>query len=178
MKGKMPIIATLALVIISISSASSRAAHICRETITPTTPDSQFVEHHDATVTDTRTGLMWKRCSEGQQWDGTTCTGQAITFTWQQALEYAQAHTHSQYSDWRVPNVKELASLMENACTQPTINTRIFPATPSERYWTSSPAPRRPGASWNIRFLSGHSYTYDNWQLSHIRLVRPGAQQQ
>ncbi|KOR27965.1 hypothetical protein TI04_12110, partial [Achromatium sp. WMS2] len=34
-----------------------------------------YLIHPDGTVTDTRNGLMWKRCAEGQTWDGKTCVG-------------------------------------------------------------------------------------------------------
>jgi hypothetical protein len=57
-------------------------------------------------IKDMNTGLIWRRCSEGQSWDGTTCTGEAMRFTWSEAQTYAQSQR-----GWRMPIVQELARL-------------------------------------------------------------------
>ncbi len=72
---------------------------------------------------------MWKQCAEGLS--GTTCqTGSAHTFTWANALVYAEASTFANHADWRLPNVKELSTLVEDCRTSPAINTLRFPNTP------------------------------------------------
>lgn len=64
---------------------------------------------------DAKTGLMWDRCSIGQSWNGTTCTGQAIELNWQDAKDYVKKFTNQQakggYSDWRLPTIQELSSI-------------------------------------------------------------------
>lgn len=64
---------------------------------------------------DAKTGLMWDRCSIGQSWDGTTCTGQAMKLNWQDAKDYVKKFTNQQakggYSDWRLPTIQELSSI-------------------------------------------------------------------
>lgn len=64
---------------------------------------------------DAKTGLMWDRCSIGQSWNGTTCTGQAIKLNWQDAKDYVKQFTNQQakggYSDWRLPTIQELDSI-------------------------------------------------------------------
>lgn len=64
---------------------------------------------------DAKTGLMWDRCSVGQSWNGTTCTGQAIELNWQDAIDYVKQFTNQQakggYSDWRLPTIQELSSI-------------------------------------------------------------------
>ncbi len=93
----------------------------------------------DGTVTDNTTGLMWMRCSLGQVWDGKTCGGKAATFTWADALKAAAGHEFAGYTDWRLPNKNELESIVEGRCFTPTINSSVFPATPSTYFWSSSP---------------------------------------
>jgi hypothetical protein len=116
-------------------------AQECNYTIAATAPDSRYTDHGDGTVTDNSTGLMWRQCSEGRS--GPRClSGPVQLFTWQAALQQAEASTFAGYSDWRLPNVKELASLMELRCVGPAINLTLFPATPPHgRYWSSTPEP-------------------------------------
>lgn len=64
---------------------------------------------------DAKTGLMWDRCSVGQSWNGTTCTGEAIELNWQDAKDYVKQFTNQQakggYNDWRLPTIQELSSI-------------------------------------------------------------------
>ena len=126
-------------------------------------------------VTDTKTGLAWRRCSEGQTWSGTTCTGTAATYTHEQALAHAKAQAGA--AGWRLPNVKELASLVDKTRFDPAIDTTAFPATPPNRYWSSTPYAVYSGRAWYVYFLGGavSSGSYDTGYRSysyHVRLVR------
>ena len=60
-----------------------------------------YVNNGDGTITDTATGLMWLQNDSG------------TAMTWQQALAYAEASTVDGYSDWRLPNAKELQSIVD-----------------------------------------------------------------
>jgi hypothetical protein len=126
----------------------SAVAQTCPSGTPRVAPDSRYSITEPVAgqqvVTDLATGLMWKRCSEGQS--GATCaTGSATTHTWSAALGLANAATHAGFSDWRLPNAAELYSLVENGCRQPSINTTVFPATATNAYWTSTTyAPREP----------------------------------
>ena len=101
-------------------------------------------------VTDTRTNLIWARCSVGQTWSGTTCTGTASTLTHEAALTTAQAR-----SGWRLPNVKELASLADRGCQSPAIDVTAFPNTSSAVYWASSPIVGDGTKAWGVNFNFG-----------------------
>ena len=118
-------------------------------------------------VTDTKTGLIWQRCSAGQSWDGSTCAGSATTYTHEQALAYAKKQT-----GWRLPTVKELSSLADKGRSNPAIDTTAFPATASNWYWTSSPVVGRPGYAWVVSFSNGHVYYDGRSSTYHVRLVR------
>lgn len=151
-------------------------AQNCNDNITPATPNANFTDNGDGTVRDKSTGLIWMRCALGQTWDGITCTGNAVAYTWQQALQQADDYTFAASSDWRVPSVKELASILENACNFPAINLRVFPQTPTKKFWTASTYADENIRVWLVDFdfgapnkgSKGESWTY-------VRLVRSGS---
>ncbi|HFQ13573.1 MAG TPA: DUF1566 domain-containing protein, partial [Gammaproteobacteria bacterium] len=152
---------------------------ICNNTIPVNTPTSRFVINGDGTVTDSDTGLMWKRCAEGQTWDGMACTGTVSTYTWQQALQQVQILNagggYAGYSDWRVPNIKELGSIVERQCYDPAINETVFPGTPSSGFWSSSSTASFSGGAWNVGFdYGGDDNDYSKSFDAYVRLVRGG----
>lgn len=142
-----------------VRGGQPQAAHLeieqesCLETIFASTPSSDFIEHADGTVVHTPTNLMWMRCSVGQQWNGETCVGEPEHFVWADALQTGAELDFAGLEDWRVPNVRELSSIIESSCTAPAINSSIFPNTPGDgeispyelkafSYWTATPAAR------------------------------------
>jgi hypothetical protein len=62
---------------------------------------NQFVDDDDGTVTDQATGLMWMKNDSGKGMD------------WEHALAYAENLVYAGHSDWRLPNAKELQSLVD-----------------------------------------------------------------
>ncbi len=110
------------------------------------TPNSDFADAGNGTVRHIPTGLIWKRCTEGQTWNGATCTGLAAEYNWSQAFlrvdavnSGADGTQNAGVSDWRLPNLKELRSIYERACYDPSINLSQFPTSPSSDFWSSSP---------------------------------------
>ncbi len=140
-------------------------AQTCRDTIAASTPDSRFVVNGDE-VTDTDTGLIWQRCALGQT--GSNCSGgSANRYNWQQALQAASA-------PWRLPNIKELRSIVEEKCYGPTINLTVFPNTVSSYYWSGSPYAKYSHLAWHVHFRYGGSYGYYKGYGRYVRLVRGG----
>lgn len=135
-------------------------------------PDSAYVVHGDGTVTDRRTGLMWKQCAEGQVWNGSTCTGAASRHPWEKALELAEAHEFAGYGDWRMPTMKELGDQVESCRNMPTINVTIYPNTPDDRFWTGESASL--GRAWYVDFFEGYVDYRARNDPSYFRLVRGG----
>lgn len=160
----------LAAVLATLLLAPTAWAQTC-----PSWPTADRFTLNGAEVTDKRTGLIWKRCSEGQSWSGSTCTGKATIHTHEAALALAKAaNTSDSPSGWRLPNVKELASLADKGCQSPAIDSTAFPATPSEWYWTSSPYVGNSSYAWFVFFYWGHVSSGSNRSGSsvHVRLVR------
>ena len=159
---------------------SSAQAVNCANNFTPRNRDSVYEISVDGqTVTDTRTGLMWKRCSQGQNWDGNTCSGSGGTFIWDNALASAEASTFAGYEDWRLPNIKELESLTEPCRDTASINDTVFPGTMNWRYWSASPRfnpntvhgyPKK--AAWCLNFGPAVVQSGPRDGAYHVRLVR------
>ncbi len=167
----MKIIINIMLAIALLGGAAAQA-QTCKDNITPTTPNTNFIDNGDGTVQDKSTGLIWMRCALGQTWDGITCAGSAVTYTWQQALQQADGYTFAASSAWRVPNVKELASILENACYFPAINLVVFPQTAPKRFWTASIYADESANSWFVDFDFGFSYNGSKGDNRYVRLVR------
>ena len=160
------IISTLLLAL----STTNYAA--CNSAITRTAPDSRYqLLNSDTEVKDTQTGLIWQRCSLGQTWsDTSSCTGTATTYNWTNALQTAK----NMGNGWRVPNIKELDSLIEQACYSPSINETYFPNTQSNWYWSSSPVANRSSYAWVVYFSYGYFGNGSQYGYAYVRLVRSG----
>lgn len=140
----------------------------CKDTIPASTPTDRFVINGEE-VTDTVTGLIWQRCSLGQS--GANCEqGSAMSYTWSGALQAAQAQGQS----WRLPNLKELRSIVEEKCYNPAINLDVFPGTPSSDFWSASPGAYGSGGAWYVGFYYGGSGYYGKGSSARVRLVRAG----
>ena len=143
--------------------------------ILATTPTNRFTINNDGTVSDTKTGLTWKKCSEGQS--GVDCsTGTATTYTWQGALQQAQSVNNNGgfagYKNWRLPSIKELNSIVEEQCIEPSINLAVFPESQGSWYWSSSPNADGSSGAWSVNFGNGYSYSHGKGNNSFVRLVR------
>ena len=158
------------LITITLLLAFSGTNHAdCKSTITHTAPNSRYeLLNSNTEVKDTQTGLIWQRCSLGQTWSGTSCTGWAASYNWTNALQTAK----NMGSGWRIPNVKELDSLIEQACYAPSINNVIFPITQVNFYWSSSTPPYNSSIAWIVRFGDGAANVDLKPNNHHVRLVR------
>lgn len=99
---------------------------------------NRFIPSADGTeVTDTQTGLVWRRCTEGMEWNAATqsCDGAAIEFTWEPALDHARAQREG---GWRIPNVKELFSIVDHSQLNPSLDVAAFPNTKTSLNYLSS----------------------------------------
>jgi hypothetical protein len=148
----------------------------------------------DGLVKDTQNNLMWMRCSLGQAWDGSTCTGEAVNYTWADAMKQ-ESTSHEGYSDWRVPTIQELKSLVycssgqpktwfsdvdpkDDGCkgdyVKPTIKTDAFPNTSKDGFWSSSPSADVSNYAWIVVFGNGYDYSDYRDDSYAVRLVRAG----
>ena len=97
-----------------------------------------YSDNGDGTVTDPTTGLVWMRCSMGQVWDGTTCTGEAKTYTFDEANALTGKVTFAGKGDWRLPNIRELLTIVDRSVDRPAIDMVAFPNTSASDFWSAS----------------------------------------
>lgn len=150
-----------------IISATSNCASRTPET----TPSSDFIAlEGGAIVRHKVTGLEWRRCPEGMNWTGAGCGGTAATMTWQGALRQADNQ-----AGWRLPNIKELRSIIEWCRVEPAINMQVFPDTPDSEFWSASPYAGNDEFAWpvNFAFVLSDSVQGKNGTFN-VRLVRGG----
>lgn len=166
----------------------ANAAQVCPPGYPRTTLDSEFINNGNGTVHHSKTGLIWKRCAEGQTWDGTTCVGTAENYTWQQAFTRvadvnagASGTWNAGQRDWRLPSINELKSIVEQGCYSPSINLTQFPTTPNVVFWTNSPVANSPDYAWHVHFGFGYSsngiYSSNRSEGKAVRLVRQSGSQ-
>nr|WP_100644025.1 DUF1566 domain-containing protein [Alteromonas facilis] len=137
-----------------------------------TTPSAEFLELTPEQIIHSRTGLVWMRCALGQTWDGNSCEGDASQLTWQEALQLAHGYQLGDSLGWRLPNLKELSTLVERRCVRPSINTQFFPNTPQDDFWTSTPSVRDPHRAWVVAFFNSSNSLKDKDRYVFVRLVR------
>ncbi len=90
---------------------------------------SQFVDNGDGTISDMTSGLMWMKDDSGEGLD------------WENALSYAENLEYAGHTDWKLPNVKELQSIVDYSGVYPAISKSYFNITDDDAYfWTSTSA--------------------------------------
>ena len=147
----------------------SCASHECGHGKKETTPSDHFTVVGDEgdVVRHEKTGLEWQRCTFGQDWDGVTCMGSPDYFTWEEALQLERKSDH-----WRLPEIKELRSIIEECRRNPSINRMVFPNTPAARFWSSSRYHGSGDRAWTVYFYDGDGGWRYMGKKRAIRLVR------
>lgn len=160
------------------TATAASTTQTCDTSLYPlSTPTARFTDNGDGTVTDTQSRLMWLRCALGQRWSGKSCLGQPALLSWQEALgRTGSLNSSGQYffSDWRLPQLPELASIAERQCQNPRINLTLFPGTPPAAYWSATARPSRDvEPTVYVLSFGPEGVQYDSKQEKHlVRLVR------
>ena len=149
-----------------------------------TTPSSQFTDLSNnqdiEVIEDFKTDLMWVRCFHGSNWDiaASDCrVDDQPRITWKEALKAVDAANdvaYLGYTDWRMPNIKELASIVERQCYLPAINTARFPLSQlaiTSVFWSNTPIPGTTSIRV-VSFADGLALSQDYTATHYLRLVR------
>ena len=109
---------------------------------------NNFIDNGDGTVSDYATGLMWQKADDGKGRD------------WEESLAYSEDLELAGHSDWRLPNAKELQSIVDYSRSPQT---------------TNSPAINPIFSTTEIKDPEGHSGQYPFFWTSttHLDGVNP-----
>jgi len=93
---------------------------------------------------------------------------------WTSAIQYAESLSLGGYTDWRLPNIKELQSINDETLTAPSVDTTYFTGATASRYWSSTTMHNSTNEAWYLDCQFGiTTYTNKAGNLS-VRCVRGG----
>ena len=122
-------------------------------------------------VSDSSTNLEWQ--------DDYSDNNNSIKQTsWQSAIDYCENLNLDGKSDWRLPNINELTSLVDDTKDNPSLN-EMFQNIYSSYYWSSTSNSNTNESSWIVDFTSGIQYNNGEFEGSkgtthYVRCVRAG----
>lgn len=138
--------------------AAKTTSYYVRCVSSPTIVPIAYTDNGDGTVTDTITSLRWQKCMMGQNNDA-TCTGSnSSTATWQSSLNYCESlnlGTFGNSSNWRLPSITELKSLVDKSRLWGFKAESLFPSAGIGSYWSSSTYSGSLFNAWNVTFTNG-----------------------
>ena len=141
----------------TISAGGTKKFHprAVRNVTTPTIV-THFTDNGDGTITDNVSSLIWQKAPD------------TTTYTWEQAISYAENLNLATNSDWRLPNIKELVSINDETTNAPSVNTTFFTSIIAARYWSSTTQFAPGGTSaWFNDFQNFGITSYDLKTISH-----------
>ncbi|MDH5546553.1 MAG: DUF1566 domain-containing protein [Gammaproteobacteria bacterium] len=157
------------------------SAQICALDTTPQSISPTNFSINQGVITDIASSLTWQRCFYGQTWNESLqrCQGNPIKLDWKQALNAAA----SLNGNWRLPNVKEILTIVDYQCMSPPLNPELFPEAPSSLrsgLWTSTPLQTNISitspvqSAWLIELGHGSLQHHTMDDPNYLLLVRDG----
>jgi hypothetical protein len=136
--------------------------------------EGRFVDNGDGTVTDNCTGLMWQKDTADTNGDGQIDGDDRLP--WCDGLAYCQNLTFAGHDDWRLPNIRELESIVDYGRSGPATDP-VFGAV-SSFHWSSSSRQDVPYQAWLVVFHIGNVIlatkdVVDGFVLA-VRTIQPG----
>ena len=125
-------------------------------------PDERYVvDNKNGTVKDLCTKLIWEQSPS------------TISMNWEAAKSYCAESRTGKFADWRLPNLDDLKSIVDNTARNPAINGHAFPKTPLIFFWSSSPRADVIYSAWRVAFGSNGYVSYaPATERSRVRCVR------
>jgi hypothetical protein len=132
----------------------------------------RFVDNGDGTISDRVTRLMWVKDGSGAGCNN----GGVLSFD--NAIAFAEGLDFAGHQDWRMPNVKELFSIVDfdrgGDGSNPAIDPTFFPNTTiNDAYWTSTLYAAFPDdVAWVVNFFDGIVYYNVRYLEYYVRPCR------
>jgi hypothetical protein len=132
-----------------------------------------YSDNSDGTVTDLNTGLVWEKVtSDGSVHDMNNF------YTWQEAITVHVATLNAMnfagHSDWRLPNIKELMSILNYEQANPAVSSIFGPVPIYSDYWSSTVWAFSPNFALAIHFFDGSVQGMADNNTFGARAVREG----
>lgn len=119
-----------------------------------------YVDNGNGTVTDTSTGLTWQQNTPEE------------AINWEEALAYCESLSLGGNTDWRLPNINELRSLVDYNRNTPSIDMTYFPNTSPSLYWSSTTYASNVSSVWGVSFVNAKGYSSNKGSFTLVRAVR------
>ena len=130
--------------------------------IAKTKPIPGFRDNGDGTITDLYTGLMWIKDGES------TSSFNGATTTQGNAILFAKQLSFAGYDDWRLPNFKELATIVNYEKSNPAIDENYFINIKPDKYWSSTFRQVAGGAFAGPRRYKAFYLNFNNGELKPV----------
>ena len=165
----------------SLSATSTASGYVrCVSGTAP--PANQYTDRDDGTVYDRGTNLLWLKCPlqgfgpPGVPNNNTACTTAAAALgVWSEALNACDQLTFAGRTDWRLPSVRELGTLLAyDRSTNPYIDLSFFPSTPSGSHWSSTADDANNTNAWRVSFNNLDVQTLTKGTGVYARCVATG----
>jgi hypothetical protein len=146
--------------------------------------DLQYEDNDDGTFTDLNTGLVWEiKTLDGSihdvnntyTWtdladgDYTNPDGTAFAF-----IDELNKTKFAGYTDWRLPTVKELQSLIDYSNYLEAVDPDFPGEVVSYLYWSSTSHDDIEHYAWGVGFRKGKVFGYSKFGSTRVRAVRGG----
>lgn len=130
-------------------------------------PSPRFVDNDDGTVTDNLTGLMW---TKNANLDPLGELGGPKT--WYIALLYCNSLVYAGYSDWRLPNIRELLSLIDYSRNNPALPSGHPFEDVFSGYWSSTTFEVSDNRAWYVYMSYGYMDIFLKSDAKYVWPVR------
>lgn len=145
----------------TVSAGGEKRIHVLCVRGAPPSPGPRLRPGIAGTVTDETTGLVWQGEAPVQR------------MTWEEAIAYCAGLNVSGHGDWRLPNIKELRSLCDDAAARP-LPEALFPGSGGGSAWTSTSENNRLDRAWHVNLDTGLVTHAVKSERLYVRAVRGG----
>ncbi len=118
------------------------------------------ISNGDETVTCSDTELTWQDNADVGN----------VSKAWKEAIDYCENLSLAGKSDWRLPNIRELRSIIDK--NNINVLKDGFTQRSTNWFWSSTTYSSRPSCAWSIKFFEGYNGWHNKFNHSSVRCVR------